>query len=76
MHTQQYFFLKGGIHQDSMVLAQRQKYRSMEQNGKPRDNPHTYGYLIFDKGSRIYNREKTVCLICGAGETAQPLVKE
>ena len=24
-------------HQDSMVLAQRQKYRSMEQNGKPRD---------------------------------------
>ena len=24
-------------HQDSMVLAQRQKYRSMEQNSKPRD---------------------------------------
>ena len=24
-------------HQDSMVLAQRQKYRSMEQNIKPRD---------------------------------------
>ena len=24
-------------HQDSMVLAQRQKYRSMEQNRKPRD---------------------------------------
>ena len=24
-------------HQDSMVLAQRQKYRSMEQNKKPRD---------------------------------------
>ena len=24
-------------HQDSMVLAQRQKYRSMEQNQKPRD---------------------------------------
>ena len=24
-------------HQDSMVLAQRQKYRSMEQNRKPKD---------------------------------------
>ena len=24
-------------HQDSMVLTQRQKYRSMEQNRKPRD---------------------------------------
>ena len=29
--------LKSNSHQDSMVLAQRQKYRSMEQNRKPRD---------------------------------------
>ena len=29
--------LHGYGHQDSMVLAQRQKYRSMEQNRKPRD---------------------------------------
>ena len=29
--------LKSHSHQDSMVLAQRQKYRSMEQNRKPRD---------------------------------------
>ena len=34
-----------------MILAQRQKYRSMEQNRKPR-NPHTYGHLIFDKGGK------------------------
>ena len=27
--------LKSNSHQDSMVLAQRQKYRSMEQNRKP-----------------------------------------
>ena len=32
----------------TMVLAQRQKYRSMEQNIKP----HTYGHLIFDKGGK------------------------
>ena len=28
---------KATSHQDSMVLAQRQKYRSVEQNRKPRD---------------------------------------
>ena len=29
--------LQSHSHQDSMVLAQRQKYRSMEPNRKPRD---------------------------------------
>ena len=29
--------LQSCSHQDSMVLAQRHKYRSMEHNGKPRD---------------------------------------
>ena len=29
--------LQNHSHQDSMVLVQRQKYRSMEQNRKPRD---------------------------------------
>ena len=29
--------LQSHRHQDSMVLAQRQKYKSMEQNRKPRD---------------------------------------
>ena len=31
-----------------MVLAQKQKYRSMEQDS-PKINPCTYGYFIFDK---------------------------
>ena len=31
--------LQSHVHQDSMVLAQRQKYKSMEQNRKPRDKP-------------------------------------
>ena len=35
-------------HQDSMVLAQGQKYRSMEQNRKPR-HKSIYEHLIFDK---------------------------
>ena len=30
-------YLQSHSHQDSMVLEQRQKYRSMEQNRKPRD---------------------------------------
>ena len=47
--------LQSHSHQDSMVLAQRQKYRSMEQDRKARDNPCTYGHLIFDKG--VKNRQ-------------------
>ena len=31
--------LQSYSNQDSMVLAQKQKYRSMEQEGKPRDKP-------------------------------------
>ena len=57
--------LQSHSHQDSMILAQRQKYRSMEQNRKPRD-----------KEARIYNGKKTTSLTSGAGKTGQPLVKE
>ena len=39
-------------HQDSMVLAQKQKYRSMEQDRKPKTNPCANGYLIFDRGGQ------------------------
>ena len=61
-------------YQDSMVLAQRQKYRSMEQNRKPRDkSTHTWTPYL---GQRIYNGEKTISLTSGAGKTGQSLVKE
>ena len=38
--------------QDSMVLAQKQRYRSMEEDRKPRDKPTQYGHLTFDKGGK------------------------
>ena len=57
-------------------LGQKQKYRSVEQDRKPRDKPCTYGHLIFDKEARIYNGEKTASSTSGAGKTGQLHVKE
>ena len=68
--------LQSHSHQDSIVLAQRQKYRSMEQNRKPRDKSTHLSQLIFDKGSKNIQWKKTISLTSGAGKTAQPLVKE
>ena len=44
--------LQSYSHQGSMVLAQRQKYRSVEQNRKHKDKSMHYGHLIFDKGGK------------------------
>ena len=55
-----------------MVLAQRQKYRSMEQDRKPRDE----SMHLWTKEARIYSGGKTISLTGGAGKTGQPLVKE
>jgi len=41
-----------------MVLAQKQKYRPMEQDRKPIKSPCTYGYLILDKGGKNIQRGK------------------
>ena len=59
-----------------MVLAQKQKYRSMEQDREPRDKPTHYGYLIFDKEKRICNGAKIASSISGAGKTGQLYVKK
>ena len=54
------------------LTTQRQKYRSMEQNRKPRDKS-TY---LLTKEARRYSELKTISLTSGAGKTGQPLVKE
>ena len=53
--------LQSYSHQDSMVLAQKQKYRPMEQDRKPRGKAHApIGTLSLTKKARIYNGEKTI----------------
>ena len=41
--------LQSYSNQDNMVLAQKQKYRSMEQDRKPRNKLMHLWYLVFDK---------------------------
>ena len=62
-------------HLDSMVLAQRQKYRSMEQNRKSRDKS-THLWTPLTNETNIYNGEKKISLTSGAGKTGQLPVKE
>ena len=47
-----------GSHQDSMVLAQRQKYRSMEQNRKPRDKSTNLWTAYLRQRRKGYKMEK------------------
>ena len=61
-----------------MVLPQKQKYRSMEQDRKPRDKP-THIYMVtlsLIEEARIYNGEKTASSVSGAWKTGQIHVKE
>ena len=41
-----------------MVLAQKQTHRLVEQDRQLRNNPHTYGQLIYDKGGKNITMEK------------------
>ena len=50
--------LQSFSHQNSMVLAQKQKYRSMEQDRKLKNKPMHHAQLIYDKeGKNIQGRK-------------------
>ena len=68
--------LQSYSHQDRKELAQRQKYRSMEQNREPRRIHAPMDNLSLTKEAKIYNRAKIISLTSGAGKTGQPLLKE
>ena len=53
LHT----ILQSYSHQDSMVLAQKQKYRPMEQDIKPGDKSTPQWTLSLTKEAKLYNWE-------------------
>ena len=69
--------LQSYSHQDSMVLAQKQKYRPMEQDRKPRNKPmHLWVPYFWQRRQEYTMRAKTASSINGAGKTGQLHVKE
>ena len=62
-------YMQSYSHQDSMVQAQKQKYRQVKQGRKP------MGTLSLTK-ARIYHGEKTASSISGAGKAGKLHVKE
>ena len=61
---------------NSMVLAQRHKYRSMEQNRKPRDKTtHLWTPYIRQRRQEYTMEKKIISLTSGAGKTGQLHVK-
>jgi len=65
------FILQSYSNQGITILAQKQKYRSMEQNRKPKNKSmHLWSPNLWQHG------ENTVCSVSGAGKSEQLCVKE
>ena len=63
--------LQSYSNQDSMVLAQKQKYRSMEQDRKPRDKPtHIWSPYLWIRRQNIQCRERLFNMWCWENWTA------
>ena len=52
-----------------MVLAQKQTYRSMKQNRKPRNEPTLKWSINICKKSKTYVREKAISSVNGSVKT-------
>jgi len=63
-------------HQDSMVLAQKQTHRSMEQNRKPRNKSTTIWSINLQQSRKKYLMGKRLSSINDAGKTGQPHAEE
>ena len=68
--------LQSNKHQNRMVLAQRQKYRSVGEDRKPRIQPTHLQPTIYDKGGKNIQWSTGGYSINGAGKTGRPHVKE
>ena len=63
-------------HEDSVVLAQKQTHRLMEQNRESRSGPSTLWSTNIRQRGKDYPLEKTVSSINGAGKIGQPRAEE
>ena len=59
-----------------MILAQKQKYKPMEEDRKPRNKYASMATLFLTKEARIYNGAKTASSVNDAGKIAQLHVKK
>ena len=72
-NTKYQVILQSSSDPNSMVLAQKQAHRSMEQNREPRIGPSTLWSINLQQSRKEYPMEKkTVSSTNGVGKTGQP----